>query len=127
MRDVQKDLPDYFHSKSKPIAPAIFLFSTGMMEVFFTNHILMYQTGQWDSFSFSHAVHLSPEKFTNDQHSTYSRNPDSQTFFYLHLFKRLQVYPVCGLRPSSYSETDTHILTSNWKKYWEVFGFLGSS
>ena len=52
-----------------------------------------------------------------------SMSPD----FSLHWLQSLQ-FPHIWLETQVLQlETDTHVLTSNWKKYWDVFGFLGSS
>lgn len=127
MYDVQKDLTYYFHPKNKAIASVMLLFSADMTAVFVTHHVLKCRVGQCDICSHFHAAHGRPERFTNGQHRTYSRNPGSQSSCDPHLLQRRRASPVCGLRPNSYRETDTQILTSNWKKYWDVWGLLGSS
>lgn len=122
---MHRDLIKYFHPKSSPVAPVMLPSSTGVMTVFAHTAflcidwargvlvLLLLPRGGWE-------VHEWPA-------GTLSQKSTSPDFLLPSPAPEATVSPYLAGDNTQQWETDTHVLTSNWKKYWDVFGFLGSS
>ena len=94
------------------------LFATGMMVVFSCATFLHVEQARVTFFALSHCL---PDVWKVHQWPTQSPLQKSRAPVFLLPSPTPEAWDPAGI-------SKTHsILTSNWKKYWEVLGFLGSS